>query len=186
MSITKDFLTGLGISAEVAEKIFAERGKEISETNTKINDLTSQLSTANETVSVLTKEKDELGKVAGSVDDYKAKIAEFEREAAERADKDAKAKAENLLNSKIDAILSGKEFVNDYVRNGVISDIKSKFAEDNTVGLNEIFNQITKDKLGIFKNPNDPALIPEANLPTGNVLSGVEKAFLERNPHIKL
>lgn len=186
MSITKEFLTGLGVSAEVADKIFAERGREIGETNTKISDLTSQLSAANETVSVLTKEKDELGKVAGSVDDYKAKIAEFEREATERAERDAKVKADNLLNAKIDAVLSGKEFVNDYVRNGVISDIKSKFAEDNTVGLSEIFAQITKDKQGIFKNPNDPSLIPEANLPTGNVLSGVEKAFLERNPHIKL
>ena len=186
MSITKDFLTGLGLSNDVVEKIFAERGKEINESNTKINDLTTQLNSANANVEALTREKSELSKVAGSVDDYKAKIAEFERKATERAEKEAKLQAESVLNSKIDNILAGKEFVNDYVKNGVIADIKAKFAEDNTLGLTEIFNQLTKDKQGIFKNPNDPSIIPEANLPSGNVLSGVEKAFLERNPHIKL
>lgn len=186
MAINKEFLTNLGVSAEIAEQIFAERGKEISETNNKIGELTTQLETANANIKALTSEKTELSKYAGDVEGYKAKIAEYELAAQKRAEKEASMRAEAEFNKKIEEVMAGKEFTSDYVKRGLMADIRTEYAKDATKGLSVIFDELTKDKDGIFKNPNNPAIVPPTNLPSGNTLSGVEKAFLARNPNIKL
>ena len=64
MSITKEFLEKLGITGEAADAIFAERGKEITEVNKKIESLTSENAKLNENINNISAEKDKLSKDA--------------------------------------------------------------------------------------------------------------------------
>ena len=43
-----------------------------------------------------------------------------------------------------------------------MSDVKKRIAEDSTLGVDKILAELTKDKEGIFKNPNAPIKIPSA------------------------
>ena len=63
------------------------------------------------------------------------------------------------MTDAIIATFGDKKFTSDYVRNGIIADMKTEIAkpENKGKGYNEIFETLTKDKEGIFANPNPPA-----------------------------
>lgn len=161
MAITKDFLENLGVTGEAASAIFAERGKEITETNAKIAELTSQNAALNESITNLTSEKENLSKLAGDADAYKKQLETYQAEAAERDKKAKEEAADKDLTSKIEALFADKQFTSDYARAGLISDIKKKFGESgNTLGLSEICDSLTKDKTGIFESKHKKTTIP--------------------------
>ena len=88
-------------------------------------------------------------------EDLKGDIEEKERNAQkDREDKD--------LTAAIEAVFGDREFSSDYVRNGIIADMKAEIAKPDNKGKGyaEIFEGLTKDKEGIFKNPNPPANMP--------------------------
>lgn len=152
MAITKDFLENLGITGDAANAIFAERGKEITESNNKIAELTSKNKELTDNIASLTSEKDSLAKKVTDADSYKKQLEAYQTEAAEKD-----------LNEKIEALFKDKKFTSDYAKNGLISDIKKKFAEDgNTLGLSEICDTLTKDKTGIFESRHRKASLPSA------------------------
>ena len=163
MSITKEFLENLGITGEAADAIFAERGKEITEVNKKIESLTSENAKLNENINNISAEKDKLSKdavdssaIQKQFDDYKAEIAAMlSKRDAEAADKE--------LTSKIESVFGDKKFTSDYARVGLINDIKSKYNEEgNTSSLSEIFDSLTKDKTGIFESQHKKVVIPSS------------------------
>ena len=163
MSITKEFLEKLGITGEAADAIFAERGKEITEVNKKIESLTSENAKLNENINNISAEKDKLSKdavdssaIQKQFDDYKAEIAAMlSKRDAEAADKE--------LTSKIESVFGDKKFTSDYARVGLINDIKSQYnKEGNTSSLSEIFDSLTKDKTGIFESQHKKVVIPSS------------------------
>nr|DAF01579.1 MAG TPA: minor structural protein [Caudoviricetes sp.] len=88
-------------------------------------------------------------------EDLKDDIEEKERNAQkDREDKD--------LTAAIEAVFGDREFSSDYVRKGIIADMKAEIAKPDNKGKGyaEIFEGLTKDKEGIFKNPNPPANMP--------------------------
>ena len=88
-------------------------------------------------------------------EDLKGDIEEKERNAQkDREDKD--------LTAAIEAVFGDREFSSDYVRKGIIADMKAEIAKPDNKGKGyaEIFEGLTKDKEGIFKNPNPPANMP--------------------------
>lgn len=168
MSITKEFLEKLGITGEAADAIFAERGKEITEVNKKIESLTSENAKLSESINNISAEKDKLSKdavdssaIQKQFDDYKAEIAAMlSKRDAEAADKE--------LTSKIESVFGDKKFTSDYARVGLINDIKSKFNEEgNTSSLSEIFDSLTKDKTGIFESTHKKLSIPQSGSGSG-------------------
>ena len=168
MSITKEFLEKLGITGEAADAIFAERGKEITEVNKKIESLTSENAKLSENINNISAEKDKLSKdavdssaIQKQFDDYKAEIAAMlSKRDAEAADKE--------LTSKIESVFGDKKFTSDYARVGLINDIKSKFNEEgNTSSLSEIFDSLTKDKTGIFESTHKKLSIPQSGSGSG-------------------
>ena len=168
MSITKEFLENLGITGEAADAIFAERGKEITEVNKKIESLTSENAKLNENINNISAEKDKLSKdavdssaIQKQFDDYKAEIAAMlSKRDAEAADKE--------LTSKIESVFGDKKFTSDYARVGLINDIKSQYnKEGNTSSLSEIFDSLTKDKTGIFESTHKKLSIPQSGSGSG-------------------
>lgn len=168
MSITKEFLEKLGITGEAADAIFAERGKEITEVNKKIESLTSENAKLNENINNISAEKDKLSKdavdssaIQKQFDDYKAEIAAMlSKRDAEAADKE--------LTSKIESVFGDRKFTSDYARVGLINDIKSKYNEEgNKSSLSEIFDSLTKDKTGIFESTHKKLSIPQSGSGSG-------------------
>lgn len=172
MSITKEFLENLGITGEAADAIFAERGKEITEVNKKIESLTSENAKLNENINNISAEKDKLSKdavdssaIQKQFDDYKAEIAAMlSKRDAEAADKE--------LTSKIESVFGDRKFTSDYARVGLINDIKSKYNEEgNKSSLSEIFDSLTKDKTGIFESTHKKLSIPQSGSGSGSTSS---------------
>ena len=124
----------------------------------------------------LTKEKEEL---VSKIDTYQTKINEFNESSKDNADwklkyeelqtsikeQEAKLKAEEedkILTDNINALFEGKTFTSDYARNGLLNDIKAGInnPENKGKGIQDLFDEITKDKTDIFANPNQQTDMP--------------------------
>lgn len=105
--------------------------------------------------------------------DLKKEIEALKKQIADdKAEKDAMAK-DNALTKDITKVFGDKEFINEYTKEAVINEIKSIYnSEDNIKTLDEIFNQVTKDKEDVFKNPNQVKDIPNVS---ANVFADVDK-----------
>ncbi len=104
------------------------------------------------------------------------------KEADEKRKADEKAAAERAeLLERLDAVLGGKEFIHERMRDIVAEDFKAALADKANRGKGdaEIFEAITRDQ-GYFKTQNPPA----PNMPTPNpvnTFAGVtdRKSFLK-------
>ena len=122
--------------------------KKLTDALFKNKELTEQLST-------MSGEMQELKDKGATAEDYKSKFEQLKAD-IERKEEDPKtAAADKELTEKIlEVFPKDKDFTSEYVKNGLISDIKARHAEDNTKGLQAIFDELTKDKDGIFMNQN--------------------------------
>ena len=156
MSITKDFLRDIGVTDEAAEKIFAERGKEIQESNLKISDLNSKISHLSEENENLANKSNSNDDLLKQIEGYKKTISDYEKEKADRANAEAKAEAENKLNADIEALFADRKFTSDYAKAGLIADIKKAKLDTPTADLSLIFETLTNGKEGIFASNSHP------------------------------
>ena len=74
-------------------------------------------------------------------------------------EQEAKKQAEEqdkILTDNINALFEGKTFTSEYARNGLLNDIKAGLnkPENKGKGIQDLFNELTKDKTDIFTNPN--------------------------------
>ena len=115
--------------------------KDISELEVKINNLTEQNNTA---------------------DGYKKELDKLKKTIADKEAADKAAADDKALTDAITAVFGDKKFTSDYVKNGIIADMKTEIAksENKSKGYAEIFDALTKDKEGIFANPNPPVDMP--------------------------
>ncbi len=165
----KDFLEKLEIgeskvklSKEEIKSILTEHGKTVTSETDKIKtSLNSEIETYKNTISNL---ESKLENVPNSeeLETLKKEIADMKTAEKQRiADQKAKEEDEILTNNIISAF-GDKKFTSDYVKNGLINDIKSELnkVENKGKGIKEIFDSLTKDKTGLFENPNKPADMP--------------------------
>jgi len=80
------------------------------------------------------------------------------------------------FNRSIDDLVGDRKFVNEYTRDAIVKEVKEKMNANN-VTLNEAFDEITKDKMGIFQNPNAPEDIPA---PNANVFENTNKEAFDK------
>lgn len=175
----REFLKGLDLEKEVIDKIMAEVGKEktadkdlIEDLKKSKNDLESKIKTYEEKITELNSKAEDSTKIQKELDDLKQSIAsENEKRQAEEKDKTITA---NILNA-----INDKKFVNDYTKNSIVSEIKIALSDDKNAGksIKDLFDDITKDKEGLFENPNKPAELPPVN---DNVFNGVDKATFDK------
>ena len=71
----------------------------------------------------------------------------------------SKKKAEEedkTLTENINKLFEGKTFTSEYARNGLLNDIKIGLTktENKGKGIQDLFDELTKDKTDIFANPN--------------------------------
>lgn len=105
--------------------------------------------------------------------DLKKEIEALKQQIADKEKKEEAIQKDNALTKDIIKVFGDKEFINEYTKNAIISEIKSIYnSEDNIKSLNDIFSEVTKDKDDIFTNPNQVKDIPNVST---NVFTNVDK-----------
>lgn len=157
--MNREFLKNAGVPEDQIDKIMAEHGKDIQAEKDKATKAANDLTEANKTIETYKTQVAELENKAGDnadikkqLDDLKAQIAKEKKEAEE------KAADETLTNTIKAALPQDKKFVNEFTEAAMISQIKAELAkpENKGKGISELFTALTKDKEGIFANPNQP------------------------------
>ena len=110
MAITVKYLEDLGVEKEVAEKIFAERSKEIEADKAKREKLETELKEKKESLESLTAEIDTLKTSGKNAEEIQAKLDAL---IAEREAERTKAEADRLAKEKLEATKSRFEKANE-------------------------------------------------------------------------
>lgn len=191
MAISVKYLVEeLGIEKEVAEKIFAERGKEIAAEKTKREELEAALGEKDNSLAKITEELNTLKENNADANEWKTKFENLTREIAEKeaqaaAEKEAKEKADNIAN-RFKAVLGEKEFSHSAIE----ADYLKKFGEALDVAENQgksdadIFHTLTKDDGAAFKGVTAFKLEAGADKGFGGD-SGIDLGNLDMADYIK-
>lgn len=169
--MTRDFLRGLELDKETIETIMYEYGKLTTEAKEKTQELENKVKEYEAKIGELSSKAETNTKVQEELENLKKSIAENEAKAKAKAEDDA-------LTKNITSVFGDKKFVNEYTKNAIISDIKTALKDSNNAGKSakDLFEELTKDKEGIFDNPNKGVSTP----PTGDVNTGLAKENHDR------
>lgn len=167
----REFLKGLELDKETIDTIMAEHGKLITEAKEKTQELENKVKDYESKIGELSSKAATNTKVQEELDNLKKSIAENEAKAKAKAEDDA-------LTKNITSAFGDKKFVNEYTKNAIIGDIKNALKDSNNAGKSakDLFEELTKDKEGIFDNPNRGISTP----PTGDVNTGLAKENHDR------
>lgn len=176
-----DFLKELftqPLSFEEFEKAVSEKGIKLADLSKgeyvakgKLTEALNANNTLKEDIKKLNGDLETLKNSNATAEDYKKKFEELQ-DKIEKDDKARKAEQEDKeLTAAIEAVFGDKKFTSDYVRNGIIADMKTEIAkpENKGKGYTEIFDTLTKDKEGIFATENKMSMTginPNANRET--------------------
>lgn len=138
----REFLKGLDLDNELIDTIMAEHGKLVTKDKEELQTLKSQMK--------------ELKENSKNADELQAKYDELVKANEEREAKQKAEEEDKMLNDNINALFEGKTFTSEYARNGLLNDIKNGLnkPENKGKGIQDLFNELTKDKTDIFANPN--------------------------------
>ena len=151
----REFLKGLDLGKETIDTIMAEHGK-------NVQGLKEEKDSLSQKVNTYESEIKNLKESSKQSNDWKSKFETLEQKIKQQ-EAEEKAKTEDkILTDNIISAFGDKKFTSDYVKNGLITDIKTELtkAENKGKGIKEIFESLTKDKDGIFENPNKPVDMP--------------------------
>ena len=145
MAITVKYLEDLGVEKEVAEKILAERGREIEADKAKRAKLETELKEKTESLESLTTEIDTLKTSGKNAEEIQAKLDALiaEREAE---------KTENI-NKRFEAVVGEKKFSH----NAIKADYLKKFGEaleleeNKSLSDEQVFHNLIKDDKNAFE-----------------------------------
>lgn len=157
----REYLKDLDLDIDTIDIIMAQYGKLVTKDKEEIQKLKDQVKNLEEN--------------SNSNEELQKKYDELLKE-KEKADSDKKEKqmSDNIINA-----IGDKKFVNDYTKNSIISEVKTALGDEKNAGksIKDLFEEITKDKEGIFENPNKPADMSGTN---ENVFSNLDKQAFEK------
>ena len=169
------------LAKEDIDKIMAEHGKAIQREQAKMESIKQELGTAKQTVSDMTAELQGLKDSGAAAEDWKQKFEQLQDKVKQREEADKAAKADAELTQAIVSVFGDKKFTSEYVKKGLIEDMKAEIAkpENKGKGYAELFESLTKDKDGIFANPNPPAdMTGMGNVESGTLSENAMRAVM--------
>lgn len=157
----REFLKELGLEDETINKIMAEHGKDIESYKTRLTDTEQKLTGSQGQVIQYETKIAELEKLSAGNAELKRQLDTLNAQIAADREAAQKAQADKELTDKVIAAFGDRKFVNAYTRDAMVAEVKAEMgkAENTGKGIREIFEGLTKDKDGIFANPN-PADMP--------------------------
>jgi len=176
----KDFLEALELgetkyklSKEEIKNIIAKHGEYINTEKSKIeNEYKSQLEENKNTIEEL-KAQIEKAPKSDEMESLKNTIADMEAKEQDRLAKEKARKDDEVLTNNVIQAIGDKKFVNDFTKEAIVNEIKSALNDDANKGKSakDLFEEITKDKSGIFANPNQMVDMPSIDENVENVVS---------------
>lgn len=157
----REFLKELGLEDETINKIMAEHGKDIESYKTRLTDTEQKLTGSQGQVAQYETKIAELEKLTAGNAELKRQLDTLNAQIAADREAAQKAQADKELTDKVIAAFGDRKFVNAYTRDAMVAEVKAEMgkAENTGKGIREIFEGLTKDRDGIFANPN-PADMP--------------------------
>ena len=144
------------LESEQIDKVMALYGKAIAKKDKEIETLTSSKKELEEKVTTYETKINEFNESAKDNADWKSKYEELQASIKEQEAKQKAEKEDEILTNNINALFEGKTFTSEYARNGLLNDIKAGLnkPENKGKGIQDLFNELTKDKTDIFASEN--------------------------------
>ncbi len=141
---------------EQKDLVMSLYGKAIAKKDKEIETLNSSKKELEDKVTTYETKINEFNENAKDNADWKTKYEELQTSIKEQEAKQKAEEEDKILTDNINALFEGKEFTSDYARTGLLNDIKSGLnkPENKGKGIQDLFNELTKDKEGIFASPN--------------------------------
>lgn len=175
----REFLEGLGLEKEAIDKIMAEHGKSITEAKGKTQELEDKVKSYEDTINTYKTKIDDLEKTSNDSQKFKDELDSLKKAMADKEANEKAQKDDEILTNNIKSAFGDKKFINDYTQNAIINDIKTALKDSNNQGKSakDLFEELTKDKEGIFVNPNSPQNMNPMNQ---NINTNVTKEAFEK------
>ena len=144
------------LESEQVDKVMALYGKAIGKYEKDIETLTNAKNELEEKVNAYETKINEFNESAKDNADWKIKYEELQTAIKEQEAKKKAEEQDKILNDNINALFEGKTFTSEYARIGLLNDIKKGLNDPNNKGkgIQDLFNELTKDKNDIFANEN--------------------------------
>ena len=145
------------LETEQIDKVMSLYGKAIAKKDKEIEELTSNKKELEDKVSTYETKINEFNESANDNAEWKSKYEELQTSIKEQEAKKKAEEEDKILTDNILSLFEGKTFTSNYARTGLLNDIKAGInnPENKGKGIQEIFDELTKDKTDIFTNPNE-------------------------------
>ena len=144
------------LESEQIDKVMSLYGKAITKKDKEIETLTNDKKSLEEKVTTYETKIKEFDENSKDNADWKIKYEELQASIKEQEAKQKAEEEDKILTDSINALFEGKTFTSEYARNGLLNDIKTGLSksENKGKGIQDLFDELTKDKTDIFTNPN--------------------------------
>lgn len=141
---------------EQIDKVMALYGKAVAKKDKEIETLTDNKKELEEKISTYETKINEFNESSKDNADWKLKYEELQTSIKEQEAKQKAEEEDKILTENINSLFEGKTFTSDYARSGLLNDIKNGLnkPENKGKGIQDLFDELTKDKTDIFTNPN--------------------------------
>lgn len=141
---------------EQKDLVMSLYGKAITKKDKEIETLNSSKKELEDKISTYETKINEFNESAKDNADWKNKYEELQTSIKEQEAKQKAEEEDKILTNNINALFEGKTFTSEYARSGLLNDIKSGLnkPENKGKGIQDLFDELTKDKTDIFTNPN--------------------------------
>lgn len=144
------------LTEEQKELVMSLYGKAITKKDKEIESLKNDNKSLEEKISTYETKLNEFNETTKENAEWKTKFEELQTSIKEQEAKRTAEEQDKILTNNINALFEGKTFTSEYARNGLLKDIKEGLnkPENKGKGIQELFDDLTKDKTDIFTNPN--------------------------------
>ena len=141
---------------EQIDKVMALYGKAVGKFEKEIETLTSSKKELEDKITTYETKINEFNEKAKDDADWKSKFEELQTSIKEQEAKQKAEEEDKILTDNINTLFEGKTFTSEYARSGLLNDIKQGLnkPENKGKGIQDLFDELTKDKTDIFANPN--------------------------------
>lgn len=144
------------LEEEQRDKVMAIYGKAINKVKTELENAKSELAESKEKITTYETKINEFNEQSKDNADWKTKFEELQTSIKEQEAKRKAEEQDKILTNNILELFGDRQFTSEYAKNGLLNDIKNglNLPENKGKGIQELFDSLTKDKEGIFVNPN--------------------------------
>ena len=144
------------LESEQVDKVMALYGKAIGKYEKDIETLKSDKKDLEDKIETYETKINEFNEKAKDDADWKLKFEELQTTIKEQEAQKKAEEEDKVLTNNINALFEGKTFTSEYARKGLLNDIKDGLnkPENKGKGIQDLFDELTKDKTDIFTSPN--------------------------------